>query len=111
MANQVVAVDIDSTSIRLLEVNDRRVERWVSATIEPGTVRDGAVADPEALGAQIRQLVRSSGVRTSQVVASMSGLYSTSQVLALPPQTEREARRAVPALAREAIPLEDVRLE
>ena len=111
MANQVVAIDVDSFSIRLLEVNDRRVERWVSAALEPGTVRDGAVADPEALGAQIRQLVRSSGVRTRQVVASMSGLYSTSQVLALPPQTEREARRAMPGLAREAIPLEDVRLE
>ena len=111
MANQVVAVDIDSSSIRLLEVNDRRVERWVSAALEPGVVRDGAVADPEALGAQIRQLVRSSGIRTRQVVASISGLYSTSQILALPPQTEREARRAIPGLAREAIPLEDVRLE
>ena len=111
MANQIVAIDVDSSSIRLLEISERRVERWVSAAIEPGTVRDGAVADPEALGAQIRRLVRSSGVRTRHVVASLSGLYSTSQVLTLPPQTEREARRAIPGLAREAIPLEDIRLE
>ncbi|MCZ6788906.1 MAG: pilus assembly protein PilM [Chloroflexi bacterium] len=111
MASQIVAVDVDSRSIRLLEINERRVERWASATLDPNTVRDGVVADPEALGAQIRNLVRSSGVRTGQVAASMSGLYSTSQILSLPPQTEREARRAVPGLARDAIPLEDVRLE
>ena len=99
MANQVVAVDVDGRSIRLLEISEGRVERWISAAIEPDTMRDGAVADPEALGAQIRQLVRSSGVRTRQVVASLSGLYSTSQVLALHLQTEREALRAVPELA------------
>ena len=111
MASKTVAVDIDTHSIRLLEVIGDRVERWASASVEPGAVREGSIADPVALGAQVKRLLRSTGVGSHRVVASISGLYFTSQVLSLPLQTESEARRAMPALAKEAIPLEGTQIE
>ena len=111
MARTTVAIDIDTSSIRLLEVRDNRVERWASASVEPGAVHDGSVADPLALGAQVKRLLRSTGVRSHKVVAGMSGLYFTSQVLTLPLQPAREAHRAMPELAKEAIPLDGTKLE
>lgn len=81
MAKRVVTLDIDGTAIRLLEIKGRRVERWASASLEPGLVQDGTVVDPATLGARVKQLMRSSGIRGNKVVASLSGLHSLSRVL------------------------------
>ena len=111
MPRKVVALDIDTTFIRLLETVDDRVERWVSAPVEVQTIQDGTITDPEALGAQVKRLMKSSGVGKGEVVASLSGLYSTSRILSLPPQTQQEMLRQAPELARDAVGADQMQVE
>ncbi len=111
MPRKVVAVDIDTTSIRLLETIGNRVERWVSASLEVEARRDGVIANPEAVGAQVKRLIKSSGVGKGEVVASLSGLYSTSRLLSLPPQPEQETLREAPRRARDAISGDGMQVE
>jgi Tfp pilus assembly PilM family ATPase/Tfp pilus assembly protein PilN len=99
---------MDSSSIRLLEVEGRRVVRWGSAAVEPGMVNDGVVAEPEALGIVLRGLMRATGIRPAPVVASVAGVNSLTRILSLPVLTGSAAAEAVLAAAREAlfVPLE-----
>ena len=73
MARRVVTIDIDSRSIRILQVRNNRVERWASSPLEPGVMSDGTVADVEALADQLRRLRRSSGISGGDMVASVTG--------------------------------------
>ena len=111
MPRKVVALDIDTSFIRLLETVDNRVERWVSAPVEAHTIQDGTITDPEAVGAQVKRLMKSSGVGKGDVVASLSGLYSTSRILSLPPQTRQETIRQAPEMARDAIGADQMQVE
>lgn len=88
MAPRVVTLDIDSTTIRLLETRGKRVTRWATASLEPGVVENGAISDPKALGASIKRLMKSSGIKAGKVRASISGIYSISRVLSVPDQPE-----------------------
>lgn len=85
MANRVLTIDIDSAAVRLMEAEDGKVLRWASLSLDPDMVQSGAVTAPQALGNALRQLMASSGIRgTKNVVASISGLYSVSRILAVP---------------------------
>ena len=103
---RIVTVDIDSQSIRLLQVDDNRVERWATAPLAQGVAEDGAIVDPQALAAQIRRLRRSSGISGGQIVAGMNGLFSVARLMTFPPGTQSQILER----ARAAIPGENLRL-
>jgi len=103
---RTVTIDIDSQTIKLLQVEDNRVEMWASAPLEDGIVEDGTIVDTQALAAQIRRLRRSSGISARDVVASMSGLFSVARLLSLPAGSQSLTLER----AREAIPGEGLRL-
>ena len=103
MADRIVAVDTDAQSIRILQVQRGRVEQWASAALVRGADTDRAVPSPADVGAEVRQLMRSSGIG-GEVVASVSGLYSVCRVMTLPPMPAGQTARSLPALAEEAIP-------
>ncbi len=62
MAASTLAIDIDTVSIRLLETNGNRVERWASTEVIRTAVQDGAITDPTAVGVQTKELMRMAGV-------------------------------------------------
>lgn len=76
MAKAAVTLEIDSSSIRLMETRGGRVTNWASLSLGPGIVEGGLVSDPQALGAAIKQLMNASGIRGSRVITSVCGLYS-----------------------------------
>ena len=103
---RTVTIDIDSKTIKLLQVEDNRVEMWASAPLDDGIVEDGNIVDPQGLAAQIRRLRRSSGISAADVVASMSGLFSVARMLSLPAGSQSLTL----GRAREAIPGDGLRL-
>ena len=103
---RTVTIDIDSEAIKLLQVDDNRVEMWASAPLDDGIVEDGNIVDTQALAAQVRRLRRSSGISAGEVVASMSGLFSVARVLSLPAGSQSLTLDR----ARESIPGEGLRL-
>ena len=106
MARRVVTIDIDSRSIRILQVRNNRVERWASSPLEPGVMSDGTVADVEALADQVRRLRRSSGISGGDMVASVTGMFSVARTLTLAPEDQDQ----IVTRAQEAVPGEELRL-
>ena len=109
MARRIVTLEIDTTAIRLMEAGDGRVVKWASLSLDPAITRDGVISDPQALSAAVRQLMDSSGIRAKNVVASVSGLYSVSRIMAVstPPGGGVTDREAVLEAARDIMPLSE----
>ncbi len=106
MAKRIVTLEIDTTAIRLIETGDGKVVRWASLSLDPTLFEDGVISDPPALSAAVRQLMDSSGIRAKNVIASVSGLYSVSRIVAVPtPPGEVATRAAVLEAAEEIMPL------
>ena len=103
MATRVITIDMDDQSIRILQVLDNRVELWVTANLETDGAEDEG---PQALAAQFRRLMRSSGIRGGDVIASVSGLFSVARTMNLPPMLQED----IFARVRDAIPNEELRL-
>lgn len=103
---KVVTLDIDSTGIRLMEIKGGVVRKWAAVSFEPGNGEGEVVPDKSSLSTMVRQLMASSGIKASKVVASISGLYSVSRVLPesnLPPAPTTQ--EAVLEMAKEIMPL------
>ncbi len=83
MAKRIVTLEIDTTAIRFMETSGGRVVKWASLSLEPTMVEDGVISDPRALSAAVRQLMDSSGIKAKDVIASVSGLYSVSRIVAV----------------------------
>ncbi|MFC2070643.1 pilus assembly protein PilM [Chloroflexota bacterium] len=76
----MVTLEISSNEIRIMEVEKDRVIRWARQLLEPDVMDGELVVNPQALGAAIRRLMSSSGIKINEVVCSVSGLYSLSRV-------------------------------
>lgn len=110
-SRRVVTVDIDSTTIRLMETKGSEVKKWSSMTIEPAEVEGEAALDPKTLSKLIKQAMTSSGIKAQKVIASFSGLYSVNRILpmsSLPVKTTMQ--EAVLETARETLPLSEEKL-
>jgi Tfp pilus assembly PilM family ATPase len=90
-----VTLNISNRSLRILSVKGRRVNKWGSAALSAGMVRDGLILQPEAVGEAIDALFKSTKVPKEKVITSLSGLAFTYRFLNLP--------RMKPAFLEEAI--------
>ena len=77
----MVTLEISSDEIRVIEVDRGRVVSWARQILEPGIMDAESVLDPQGLGIAIRRLLSSSGIRTNEVICSVSGLYSLSRIV------------------------------
>lgn len=106
MAKRIVTLEIDTTAIRLIETREGRVVKWASLSLDPTLFEDGVISDPPALSAAVRQLMDSSGIKARAVIASVSGLYSVSRIVAVPtPPGGVTTRETVLEAAEEIMPL------
>ena len=104
---RTVTIDFDQSAIRLLVARGRRVDRWASAPVEPGLIDDGLIADPPALGAKIKRLMKAGDISGSRVIASLTGLYSITRLVRIPPSPigKKEDGDTVLQAARSALPI------
>ncbi len=110
LGGPVVTLDIDSKSIRLLELKGNVVKKWAEASFEASVSEDGEASGLPSLSEAVRQLIGSSGIKARKVIASLSGLYTLSRVVsesALPPAPTTE--EAILEIANEIMPLPEHR--
>ncbi len=100
-----VTLNITATSIRLLSVKGNQVERWGSAPLAPGLVKDGFILQPKAVGAIISSLFKSAKVPKQKVITSLTGLSFTYRILSLPKTKSALMEEAIQRSARQEIPL------
>lgn len=95
MTKMYVALNISTSSIRILSVRGRQVKKWGSLPLTAGLVRDGLILQPKAVGEAIDALFKSMKMPKERVITSLTGLSFTYRFLNLP--------RMKPALLEEAI--------
>jgi type IV pilus assembly protein PilM len=100
-----VTLNITATSIRLLSVKGKQVEKWGSAPLAPGLVKDGFILQPKAVGAIIDALFKSTKVPKQKVITTLTGLSFTYRILSLPKTKSSLMEEAVQRSARKEIPL------
>ena len=94
MYRTYVTLNISASSVKLLSVKGREVERWESMPLSPGLVRDGLILQPKVVGAVINALFEAAGVSKERVITSLTGLPFTYRILSLPrmkPAAQHEA--------------------
>jgi type IV pilus assembly protein PilM len=110
MAKRVTTLFIRDTSINLLIMKGRQVEKWASLPLEPGLVSQGLIVDEAQVAAKVKQLFKETGAKAKKVITALSGHDSLYRIISLPelPDTvlpeaiRREAKRTIPT------PLEEV---
>ena len=108
-----VGLDIDSGYLAAVEVRDGRIARAVSADLPAGAFADGEVNDPAALGAQLKDFVKSNDLprRVRLGVANQQIAVRSMDLPAIEDQAELAAAVRFQASDTIAMPLEEAVLD
>jgi type IV pilus assembly protein PilM len=110
MAKQITTLFIRDTSISLLVMKGRQVEKWASLPLEPGLMSHGLIVDEPQVADKVKQIFKETGAKTNNVITALSGHDSLYRIITLPELPEailpeavkREVKRTIPT------PLEEV---
>lgn len=100
-----VTLDIEGSRVRLLVAKGKKVTDWGVEPLEAGVVHDGVVADPQAVGMQVRSLLASHHVGNGKLVASLTGQRCVSRILDFPQMSERLLEEAIPREMKREMPV------
>lgn len=113
----VIGLDIGSSAIKLLQLKSSKkgyvLERFGIKPIDPELIVDGAVMDAGRVVDALKELVREQGVKTKDVVISVSGHSVIVKKISLPSMTEDELEESIKWEAEQYIPFDvnDVNLD
>jgi type IV pilus assembly protein PilM len=118
----MLGLDISSTAVKLLELsrhsarggNQYRVESYAVEPLPSNAVVEKNIADVEAVGKAVRQVIRKSGTRTRHAAVSVSGSAVITKIISMPVAlSEREMETQIEMEADQYIPypLEEVNLD
>lgn len=105
-SSKVVTLDISRTGVRILETRGGVVRSWADVSFSPEEMEQMAKGGETTLGAKVRQLMDSSGIKAKNVVASISGMYTVSRLIPmsnLPPAETLE--ESVNEIAQDIMPV------
>jgi len=106
ISGKVITLDISQTSVRIMETRGGVVRRWAEVSFESEEAKNMAQRGEPALGAALRQLMESSGIKAKKVIASISALYTVSRLIPvhnLPPAPTLD--ESVKEIAQEIMPV------
>lgn len=106
------ALNISNRNIKIVSLNGRKVTAWATKDLDAGLVRDGIILQPQAVSKAIDELFTSSGIRRTNIVASIAGLPFTYRIINLPKIKSSLVEEAVWRTAKKEIsmPLDELYL-
>lgn len=108
---QLAGLDIGSSSIKLVEISHtskgRVLGRFFQMPLAGGVIVDGAVVEPEALTAAIKDLYRKSGCKRRKIVTSLSGHAVIVKKVTFAQMDEPELFELIHDEAEKYLPFED----
>ena len=104
MAQKVVTLYLDDTSIRLLVTGGKRIKKWADVPLEPGMVKNAVILKQEEVAAKIKQIFKDGKIKSNKVALGVSGLHCITRPILLPQlpsdmleeAVRREAKRVLP---------------
>lgn len=107
-SKSLIGIDIGSHAIKAVELARAggrfRVLHAGSADTPPGSVKEGVIVEPQGVGAAIRQVFATSGIKAKSVVSAVGGQAVIVRELKLPPMSDEELRQAARFEAERYIP-------
>jgi type IV pilus assembly protein PilM len=109
---QLAGLDIGSSCLKLAEIQDTPkgliLSRFSRIPLAKGVIVDGAVAEPEALTATIKELYKESGCKRKKVVTSISGHAVIVKKATFAQMNEEELRGLIHDEAGKYLPFDDM---
>ncbi|MCX5838385.1 MAG: type IV pilus assembly protein PilM, partial [Deltaproteobacteria bacterium] len=109
---QLAGLDIGSSCIKLAEIVDSPKGRILSlfsqVPLDKGVIVDGAVVEPEALTATIKELYKQSGCKRKKIVTSISGHAVIVKKATFAQMDEEELRALIHDEAGKYLPFDDM---
>ena len=113
----LVGLDIGSSAVKAVELRhtatDYKVAAIGSEPVPPDSIVDGAIIDGGVVADVIRQVFEKNGIKTKEVVASLSGNAVIVKKITLPLMSEEELVESIYWEAEQYIPfdIQDVNLD
>ncbi|MES9937772.1 MAG: pilus assembly protein PilM [Sedimenticola sp.] len=118
----LLGIDISSTTVKLLELSQSsgrsgatyRVESYAVEPLPANAVVEKNIADVDAVGQAIRNVVKRSGTKTRQAAVAVSGSAVITKIIAMPASlSDQEMENQIQLEADQYIPypLEEVNLD
>lgn len=109
---QVVGLDIGSSSLKLVDIQDTPkgyvLNHFSRIPLEKGVIVDGVVNDPDMLSRKIKELFKASGCKTKKVVTSLSGHSVIIKKVSFSTMEDEELRDLISDEAEKYLPFDDV---
>jgi len=107
---QLLGLDIGSSCIKVVQLREHKgryvVQKFGMKSLEPGTIVDGAVMNPDKVVAAIRQLLKEQRIKEKRVATSISGHSVIVKKITLPACEEEELDTQVKLAAEQYIPFD-----
>jgi hypothetical protein len=100
-----VCIDFGLTSLAVVEVSAGRVGKWLSQPLPRDVVRQGDPAEPDALGAQLRQAMSAVGMTARRARVVLADESVVTKVVELPRMPRRHLKSAMRYVAERELPL------
>ena len=103
-SRRAMAFSVDSMTLRMLIFSGKEIESWYSVPLLAATVREGLVAQPEAVGSVMAEAIQENHLPSRAVVCTLPSAGSANQIINLPgvkrgnikEMLRREIRRTMP---------------
>ena len=107
---QLLGLDIGSSCIKVVQLKESKgryvVQKFGMKALEPGTIVDGVVMNPDRVVSAIKQLLKEHRVREKRVATSISGHSVIVKKITLPAVPEEELDTQVKLAAEQYIPFD-----
>jgi type IV pilus assembly protein PilM len=116
-AKSLVGLDIGSSAVKAVELKPAgkgyKVSAFGSEPVPPDSIVDGAIIDGGAVADAVRRVFTGRGIKTKDVVASLSGNAVIVKKITLPHMTDSELAESIYWEAEQYIPfdIQDVNLD
>ena len=110
MSRTVVGVDIGTSSLRAVELQDADkpkpiVLRFDELPLPPGAVRGGEVVEPNTVATSLKRLWSQAGFRSKDVVLGMGNQRVLVRDLSVPRMSIERIRESLPFLVQDLLPV------
>ncbi|MFC1873898.1 PilN domain-containing protein [Chloroflexota bacterium] len=105
LAQQIVTLYIDDSSLRLLVTRGERIKEWAYSPLDRELVQNNVVVDESGLASKIKQLFKAQNIRDRKVVVGLSGLHCLIRPITLPQLPKDMLDEAVRHEAKRVLPV------
>ena len=110
MAQKIITLYIDHTSIRLLVTSGKRIKKWAEVALEPGMIKNAEILKQEEVAAKIKQLFQVRKIDSKEVTLGISGLHCLTRPIILPQMPKDMLEEAVRREANRVLPVSSEQL-